>query len=572
MTPSSRTWTTTLFVSFVLAYLQRPDCSVDCFSPALTHYQTAQRYSRAFVPSTRTTSARQATTTDDLETKSSDLQKSLEACQKDLAKTCKVKVAPTNSRRLGLVATQSIKKGDVVLAMPYDDQFVLTADLARKTVFVDVLPEEYDSWTADTGLIALLILNEVALASGKGGSKVSRPPKVQDFMTAWVKSLPSAKEMIQQQMHPLLWSEDDQELLQSSSTNKIYRKLDDLEEDLQWLQENVFGKHVSRFPDKVPSIYSNEDDEMDCFNVQGFTWALALAQSRVCFVDGQLRLIPFLDMCNHNDDDAMEIEGGFMGTFGTTKGAQLVSDCSYQEGDEVFCSYGPKSAADYLLEHGFVPDACWKTAVSELTFELDAEKDRFYEDKLDILEFETYDQAPMDPVQSFDVVSGSRSSKNALGDGEPDPAMIQFVRLCQLGGSDAFLLESIFRKEVWGFMALPVSESNELAVVNCITEACQKALDDMSKVESSDDGEDEDITSPKALCAKLAASETKALTRTMEYLQREKEALDLKEYYQERRLKDLGLDSEWSPEDDVGGDDDLGFGQTRAPGGADYDW
>jgi hypothetical protein len=62
------------------------------------------------------------------------------------------------------------------------------------------------------------------------------------------------------------------------------------------------------------------------------------------------------------------------------------------------------------------------------------------------------------------------------------------------------------------------------------------------------------------------------LSKTIAFVQREKEALDLKEYYQERRLKDLGLDSEWSPEDDDMVGDDLSFGQTRAPGGADYDW
>jgi hypothetical protein len=47
----------------------------------------------------------------------------------------------------------------------------------------------------------------------------------------------------------------------------------------------------------------------------------------------------------------------------------------------------------------------------------------------------------------------------------------------------------------------------------------------------------------------------------------------LKEYYQERRLKDLGLDSDWSQEEDIDmSSPDLGFGQTRVPGGADYDW
>jgi [ribulose-bisphosphate carboxylase]-lysine N-methyltransferase len=138
--------------------------------------------------------------------------------------------------------------------------------------------------------------------------------------------------------------------------------------------------------------------------------------------------------------------------------------------------------------------------------------------------------------------------------------MMQFLRLAKLGGTDAFLLESIFRKEVWGFMALPVSETNELEVVNAITDSCQAALDEIK--ECPEGG--------AAVCSKLRESECRALTRTIEYLLREREALDLKEYYQERRLKDLGLDSEWSSEDDISSD--LGFGQTRAPGGADYDW
>jgi [ribulose-bisphosphate carboxylase]/[fructose-bisphosphate aldolase]-lysine N-methyltransferase len=206
------------------------------------------------------------------------------------------------------------------------------------------------------------------------------------------------------------------------------------------------------------------------------------------------------------------------------------------------------------LEHGFCPPQCWKTAVSEITLEIDPE-DRFYDDKLDILEFETYDQAPMDPVQAFDVVSAPGR------DGEPDPAMIQFARLRQLGGLDAFLLESLFRKEVWGFMALPVSETNELAVVEAISEVCESALEDLSQCPEGG----------REICSKLRESESKALKRTLEFMLREKEALDLKEYYQERRLKDLGLDSDWKPEDDVI-DPDLSYGQTRVPGGADYDW
>lgn len=222
-------------------------------------------------------------------------------------------------------------------------------------------------------------------------------------------------------------------------------------------------------------------------------------------------------------------------------------------------SHGPKSTADYLLENGFCPRDSWKTCISEITIEVDSE-DRFYEDKLDILEFETYDQAPMDPSQSFDVISAPGR------DGEPDPAFMQFARFAKLGAMDAFLLEAIFRKEVWGFMAYPVSESNELAVVESIVEICDKSLEDM-KV--SDDENDDGPNA--AICERLRESESRALRRTLEFMLREKEALDLKEYYQERRLKDMGLDSDWSPEDDIA-NPDLSFGQTRLPGGADFDW
>ncbi|KAG7370777.1 SET methyltransferase domain containing protein [Nitzschia inconspicua] len=479
----------------------------------------------------------------DLEDLASSLNKALDAAKKELIRTCNVRVGPSGVDRLGLIATTDIKKGDLLLNMPHDERWELTAATARNVVFKDVLDKDYDGWTGETGLVALQLLNEVARASGSGLEQPTRPVPIQEFMNAWIHALPTSMD------HPLLWSESDQEVLQSSSNTKIYRVLDDIEEDATWLVEKIFDKDRTKFPETI----NLNGEDLPCFSLDGYRWAMAIVQSRSIFVDGSLRLVPLMDMCNH-DDTAKEIQGGTMGAFGTTKGCELTATRPYKAGEEVFCSYGPKSAADYLLEHGFCPPQSWKTAVSEITLEIDPD-DRFYDDKLDILEFETYDQAPMDPLQSFDVISAPGR------DGEPDPAMIQFARLRQLGGLDAFMLESLFRKEVWGFMALPVSETNELAVVNAISEACESALEELNQC--PDGG--------REVCTKLRESEKKALKRTLEFMLREKEALDLKEYYQERRLKDLGLDSEWSPEDDIT-DPDLSYGQTRAPGGADYDW
>jgi len=502
-----------------------------------------------------------------LETLASNFNAVFEGSRKDLTRTCNVKVGVSQNMdgegfpisenmRLGWIATKDVSKGDILMNMPYDEQWELSANIARDTVFKGILSDEFEGWTGDTGLVALQLLNEIAKTATKGASGVSKPVRAapfQAFFNEWIKALPAPVELETQ--HPLFWSEDDQEILQSSSNTKVYQRLDDIEEDAAWLVENVFEKDRKMFPE----IVTLNGEEVPCFDVEGYKWAMALTNSRAFFVDGSLRIMPFMDMCNH-DDDAMELRGGFMGTFGTTKGAEVISSKKYKAGDEVFLSHGPKSAVDYLLEHGFCPRDCWKTAVSEVTLELDPD-DRFYEDKLDILEFETYDQAPMDPSQSFDVISAPGR------DGEPDPAFMQFARLAKLGAMDAFMLEAIFRKEVWGFMAYPVSESNELSVVKTVVEICETSLEDMK-----DCPEDESDGPNSVLCSRIREAESKALRRTLEFMLREKEALDLKEYYQERRLKDLGLDSDWSPEDDMGDPDSLSFGQTRLPGGADFDW
>jgi len=497
----------------------------------------------------------------------SDLNLAIDACPPELFKNSKVKVGPSmGGLRLGLIASENVKKNSIALSIPYDDRICLTSSSATGTVLKGILPEGYDGWTGDAGLIAMLILNELAKASNSDVSGAAlgidlpkRDPATSDLMKAWVRCLPSPSEMAVD--HPLLWDEDDQETLQGSSTKKIYGVLDDIEEDSNWLTERIWSNDRTKFPETI----TLDDGELDrpCFSPEGYAWAVAIANSRSSFVDATLRLIPVLDLANHDEIGTEEIRGGTTGTFGTIKCAKIGSgrNRQYKQGDEVFVSYGPKSAADYLLEHGFVPPgATSATSVSELSFAVDTD-DRFYGDKLDVLEFETFGEVPMEPSQRFDVVY------EAGKEGEPDPALLQFLRLVLLGGKDAFMLESIFRKEVWEFMSVPVSEENEGKVCDAIIEACTAALEEMIGDESSD--EEVDPLSPAALCAAVRTAEQRALTRTVEYVTRDKESLDLKEYYQSRRLRDLGLESNWNEDDE---NSDVGWGQTRAPGSGDLDW
>ena len=446
--------------------------------------------------------------------------------------------------RLGLIATDSASKGDLVASLPFSDGsgLALEPNFAAKIVYDKVLPEGYDGWTGDVGLLAMLLLNEMARQDVDGPKGVDLPRRkegVQALMSAWIASLPSFEEMAE--MHPLLWNEDEQEIMQLSSTKKIYRLLDDIEDDSSWLEENVWSTDREKFPETVKIRVGDADEERQCFTVDGFRYAVAVVRSRSFFVDGALRLLPYVDYANHDDYDSNELMGGGIGMlWGSSKGVLLKSGKALRVGDEVRISYGPKGPADYILDHGFVPPMCQLSTqggaiTAELSFEVD-EQDRFRDDKLDILEFETYDLAPMEPAQVFDVVGGPGST------GEPDPALIQFLRLVKLAGKDAFLLESIFRKEIWGFMSEPVSEDNEKASVSAIQEACEAALSDMNEIEAEDSSASPSLN--EQLCSMVRGSEREALERTLAYVKQEAEALDLKEYYQERRLKTLGLDSE----------------------------
>ena len=525
----------------------------------------------------------------------------------DMFKDVKVAVSPSKrGHRLGLFASQELKANEVAISIPYDNLITLTADHCEKVVLKSFIPENFDGWTGDAGLIAMNLLYELARSVASGSTTESghtyqpkRSPAIQSFMSIWVQSLPFQNNEYD---HPIsTWDEDSIETLQLSSTKKIYRVLDDIEEDAAWWEERVWSQNRDIFPEKVtiPGV-----GQRDCFNEVGFKWAMAMVNSRSIFVDGMLRLVPIADYANHYDDingelniEAQEIQPGFFGAFGTSKGVQIRSPlyknnknksaASVSQGHEIFVSYGPKTPADYILEHGFVPKNMIQVAsqkqqkslssrsksannrglceVAELTFEIPTD-DRFYDDKLDILEFES----PLgNPSQSFDVTSVD----------DPDPVMIQFLRLMHLEGMDAFLLESIFRKEVWDFMDLPVSEKNEEMVVNQIIKKCKNAMEEMDESSSLNEDEalflgkpnivEEENSSYDLICATIRILERRALRETILFMEREGEALDLKEYYQERRLKDLGLDSEWNEDEN---NPDVGWGQTRAPGSGDLDW
>ena len=127
----------------------------------------------------------------------------------------------------------------------------LEATLTQLTTRLDRLEQEHHGTqalqTPPNDLKHLRQLIEQAKKQTLDGRNLpKRPDDIQSLIESWLKSMPTPKEMAD--LHPLSWSEQDQEVLQSSTTTKVYRLLDDLEEDAQWLTENVFSTDREKFP------------------------------------------------------------------------------------------------------------------------------------------------------------------------------------------------------------------------------------------------------------------------------------------------------------------------------------
>lgn len=154
------------------------------------------------------------------------------------------------------------------------------------------------------------------------------------------------------------------------------------------------------------------------------------------------------------------------------------------------------------------------------------ETDAFADDKLDILDVNkqtgTFVLTPADP---------------------PPDACLAFLRLLNLGGADAFLLEALFRNEVWDHLQDPISEENERAVCEGLAAGCREAL---ARYCSSID---EDLAllrggtlSPMQRAALLVRlGEKEAIDGALQWSEERLEQLGRLEYYAERRLKRLGL-------------------------------
>ncbi|XP_042381226.1 fructose-bisphosphate aldolase-lysine N-methyltransferase, chloroplastic-like [Zingiber officinale] len=279
-------------------------------------------------------------------------------------------------------------------------------------------------------------------------------------------------------------------------------------------------------------ILPNKDLFPSAITLPDFLWAFGMLRSRAFSrLRGEnLALVPLADLINHSsnitvEESSWEIKG--KGLFSRELIFSLRTPAYLKSGEQVYIQFDMgKSNADLALDYGFVDPRPDRDAYT-LTLEI-SESDPFYGDKLDIAE-----SNGLAETAYFDVVQGHTLP----------PLMLPYLRLVALGGTDAFLLESIFRNSVWDHLELPVSRANEETICRVVRDACKSALSGYGTTIEEDEKlmERGNLGERLGIAVRIRVGEKKLLRQIDDAFRDRESELDGLEYYQERRLKDLGL-------------------------------
>eukprot|EP00775_Hariotina_reticulata_P010446 gene10446-10604_t len=332
-------------------------------------------------------------------------------------------------------------------------------------------------------------------------------------VAAYVNSMPS------QPNSPLFWSDEQLQMLQGTQLLESvqgYKQF--FMEQYQQLDQGLFSQNRPAFP-------------VDKFSYSNFVWAVASVRSRLHSpLDADpVAMVPVADAVPHKRTANAVWKLKAAGLFGKGKQLTVEATRAVRKGEAIVMDYGPdKLDNTLLLDYGII-DASYLKGGYNLTLTL-PEDDRYYADKLDILE--------------RNGLSAS-SSFTLLRDQPPPAEMMGLLRLMQLTGQDCFLLESIFENEVWDFMCQPVSASNEAAVCAAMSEGTKEALAGYSSTLEDDlallrDGQLAP-GSREEMAVQIRLGEKEALDSLLGFFESRVADLSVLEYYQERRLKRLGL-------------------------------
>mmetsp|Transcript_12940 Transcript_12940/g.19464 ORF Transcript_12940/g.19464 Transcript_12940/m.19464 type:complete len:477 (-) Transcript_12940:22-1452(-) len=393
------------------------------------------------------------------------------------------------------LAKSAFKKGDMIFSMPLG----LCLDTGKATAKFSSILNLSRLRTGQFGLLALLLLSEKAL-----GSK----SKYYEYIQTLDRFPPGI----------LSWSAAELEELLNSTTRKMNSQFDAINDDLKYI-ENLRSLSLPS------SIY----------NVDEFRWAVGIVKSQYVVPEQQPIIVPgmhFIDFDPLAENEPIIASAGMFGG----KVVKILTDRSYESGDRVCMSLGLKSSAECLEDHGFVPEVDLRDCSCEIAVSIEEEVDKYPDDKVTILEDNGFRSS-----MQFDLLADPSS--------EIDPDLMRFLRLKLISGKDSFILESCFMSVVFRTLESPFSKANELAVCQYLLNFAEKSLAKVNTVASNEEDllkcEKEDPYGIPFALSQLRIQERAALQETINKMSLNilniQGPADKREYYQERRLRELDL-------------------------------
>jgi len=401
-----------------------------------------------------------------------------------------------------VVASAPVADGEVVASIP--GSVWLTRQAALKSPIGQYI-ETLDPWLS----IAIFLIHE----------RKNKESMWADYIELLCSKPPST---------PILWTDSEVELLKGTQIwESVYSYRNFYKETYEALRDQIFEPNADVFP---LNEYSQED----------FLWAACIVRALSHSpLDGEnIAIVPTLESLAHKRGERanvnLEIRSG--GLFGGSESLSIKAARAIAQGTPVAFDYAPtKTEGHVLLNHGTIdPEAPGTFAITLVL----PEDDVFYDDKLDVLEMNN-----LEASSEFVLRTGS----------PPEDNMIAMLRLINLEGPDAFLLESIFRNEIWDHLSLPISEPNERAVYESMASGCLSVLQSCpTRIEEDIDllKSTTNTMSTEAMAISIRLGEKEVLEAALRFFEGRMSQLEDFEYYSERRLKRLGLlDKEGKPTD-----------------------
>lgn len=211
--------------------------------------------------------------------------------------------------RYGAVASSEIKSGDFLLRVP--QELLITPDVISTLEIT-----KYEDFKLSYEPLMLWLLHERANANS--------------FWLPYLRILPTSFEF-----HPFFWTDEQLALTVGTGLpDAIIERRKLLPQTYKLLSDNWVVKN-----NLLPSFTYDE-----------YIWAFMVVQTRAWSLDGKLTLVPLADMLNHDSTagvgNLLEVDGKNFFTINATR--------DYEQGAQVFDSYGPRSNFDLLKSYGFV--------------------------------------------------------------------------------------------------------------------------------------------------------------------------------------------------------------------------